>query len=141
MSLPLAPPTSWGEISILRSLWMKFYGVIIYLIKSIQQELLLFRILLYLVLFRFVSKFFNERFLFRCIMEISPEALNFTLGKSVTQKAAAPSSTAICRWVKWVIWPTYFRSLKKDMLWSTFDFPRILCIISLITLFFHRQKS
>ena len=129
MSLPLAPPTG-GEISILRSLWMKFYGVIIYLIKSIQQELLLFQILLYLVLFRCVSKFFiNERFLFRCIMEISPEALNFTLGKSVTEKATSPSATAICRWVK------------RDILWSTFDFPRILCIISLITLFFHRQKS
>ena len=45
------PPTG-GEISIFRSLWMKSYGVIIYLIKPIQQELLLCRFLLYLVLIR-----------------------------------------------------------------------------------------
>ena len=50
-------PTTGDEISIFRTLWMKFCGVIIYIIKPIQQELLLFRILLHLVLIRCVSNF------------------------------------------------------------------------------------
>ena len=52
----IAPPTG-GEISIFRSLWMKFCGVTIHLIKRIQQKLLLLRIWLYLVLIRCVSNF------------------------------------------------------------------------------------
>ena len=54
------PPTG-GEISIFRSLWMKSYGVFIYLIKRIQQERLLCRFLLYLVLIRCVSNISMNR--------------------------------------------------------------------------------
>ena len=64
----IAPPTR-GEISIFRSLWMKCYGVIIYLIKPIQQELLLCRILLYLILIRCVSNFWMN-----CSLSFSAKA-------------------------------------------------------------------